>query len=64
MMMMSVMHVMTMVAMPVAMPASMAVAVAAAFLEREFVTHPDIKFAHKSPWVCTTITGRKENIIM
>jgi hypothetical protein len=64
MMMVAVMPVMVVVAMAAVMPASMAVAVIAAFLEREFVTHADIKFAHKSPWVCAARRGRKENIIM
>jgi hypothetical protein len=65
-MMVAVMPVMVVVAMAMAaaMPASMAVAVIAAFLEREFVTHADIKFAHKSPWVCAVLNDRKENIIM
>jgi hypothetical protein len=61
MMMVAVMHVM---AMPAVMSASMSVAAVAAFLEREFAAYTDIKFAHKSPWVCTAITDRKESIII
>jgi hypothetical protein len=40
------------------------VAVVGAFIERKFVAHADIKFAHKSPRVCAAATGRKENIII
>ena len=40
------------------------VAVVGAFVEREFVAHADIEFAHKSPRVCAATIGRKENIIM
>ncbi|MBA2589067.1 MAG: hypothetical protein H0U98_10640 [Alphaproteobacteria bacterium] len=56
-------HVMVMkVVAPVTVP-SMA-GLIAPFVEREFLAHADINFAHMSPCCCAAKTGRKENIIM
>jgi len=62
MMMPAMMQVVAMMTMPAVMAAP--VAVVGAFVEREFVAHADIEFAHKSPCVCAAAIGRKENIIM
>jgi hypothetical protein len=50
----------------VVMTAAMAVcraAIFAAFIEREFVAHTNIEFAHKSPCNGAAFNDRKENII-
>jgi hypothetical protein len=56
-------HVMVMeVVAPVVVP-SMA-GLIAPFVERKFLAHADINFAHKSPLVFHGLNDRKENIIM
>jgi len=60
--MVATVHVMAMVAMSAMVAAP--VAMVGAFVEREFVAHADIKFAHESPWITAAKTGREESIIM
>jgi hypothetical protein len=50
-MMATAMHVVAMMVVTMPAPVAAFMAVVGAFVEREFIAHADIKFAHKSPWI-------------